>query len=107
MICSGDDAQGQLVPRTRGQLFKASLVVNLLTALAKKISKILLFLLKKCEQLLHLFSKNIKSFYIFRDQSFNNSLTNGIVSFVKQIIFETLIILYCVYSNNFAEKMSA
>ena len=43
-----------------------------------------LFLLKKCEQLLQIiffFSNNISVYAIFNDQSFNDALTNDIVSF--------------------------
>ena len=43
--------------------------------------------MKKCEQLLQMqklltfFSKNISTYAIFNDQSFNDMLTNDIVSF--------------------------
>ena len=35
----------------------------------------------KCKSYSHFFSKNISIYAIFNDQSFNNTLTNDIVSF--------------------------
>ena len=35
----------------------------------------------KCKSYLHFFSKNISKYAIFNDQSFNDTLTNDIVSF--------------------------
>ena len=35
----------------------------------------------KCKSYSHFFSKNISTFSIFNDQSFNDTLTNDIVSF--------------------------
>ena len=64
-----------------------SLVVKMLTVLVSIISNSQVFLLKKCEQLLqmqsysHFFSKNIRICSMFNDQSFNDTLTNDIVSF--------------------------
>ena len=66
----------------------SSLVVRMLTVLVSTISNSQVFLLKKCEQLLQMqklltffFSKNISIYAIFNDQSFNDTLTNDIVSF--------------------------
>ena len=54
------------------------LVVEMLTVLVDIISNSELFLLKK---LLTFFSKNISVYAIFKNQSFNYTLTNDIVSF--------------------------
>ena len=54
------------------------LVVKMLTVLVSTISNSQLFLLKSYS---HFFSKYISIFAIFNDQSFNNTLTNDIVSF--------------------------
>ena len=66
----------------------SSLVVKMLTVLVSTLSNSQLFLLKKnvssfckCKSYSHFFSKNINVFAIFNDQSFNNTLTNDIVSF--------------------------
>ena len=65
----------------------SSLVVKILTILVSTMSNTQEFLLKKCEYFLqmqsysHFFSKNISTYAIFNDQSFNNTLTNNIVSF--------------------------
>ena len=65
------------------------LVVNLLTVLINTISNSQAFLLKnvssfcKCKSYSHFFSKNISIYAIFNDQSFNDTLTNNIVSFVQ------------------------
>ena len=65
----------------------SSLVVKMLTVLVSTISNSQLFLLKnvssfcKCKSYSHFFSKNINIYAIFNDQSFNNTLTNDIVSF--------------------------
>ena len=61
--------------------FTSSLVVKMLTVLVSTISNSLVFLLKKYEELLHFFSKNISLYVIFTDQIFNNMLTNDIISF--------------------------
>ena len=79
---------------TRAQLFKAfvsltsSLVVKMLIILVSTISNSQVFLLKKnvssfckCKSYSHFFSKNISVYAIFNDQSFNDTLTNDIVSF--------------------------
>ena len=50
----------------------------MLTVLVSTISNSQVFLLKKCE---YFFSKNISVYAIFNDQSFNDKLTNNIVSF--------------------------
>ena len=64
------------------------LVVKILTILVSTISNSQVFLLKKnvssfcnCKSYSHFFSKTISIYAIFNDQSFNNTLTNGIVSF--------------------------
>ena len=62
-------------------------MVKMLTVLVSRISNSQVFLLKKCEQLLQMqklltfFSKNISINAIFNDQSFNNTVSNNIVSF--------------------------
>ena len=62
-------------------------MVKMLTVLVSTISNSQVFFLKKSEYLLqiksysHFFSKNISVYAIFNDQSFNNMLTNNIVSF--------------------------
>ena len=55
-------------------------VVKMLTVLVSTISNSQVFLLKKCEYS-HFFSKNISVYAIFNDQRFNDTLTNGIISF--------------------------
>ena len=63
------------------------LVVKMLNVLVSTISNSHVFLLKnvssfcKCKSYSHFSSKNIKVNAIFNDQSFNNTLTNNIVSF--------------------------
>ena len=66
----------------------SSLLVKMLTVLVSKISNSQEFLLKnvscfcKCNSYSHFFfSKNISVYAIFNDQSFNDTLTNDIVSF--------------------------
>ena len=67
----------------------SSLVVKILTVIVRTISNSQVFLLKKCEELLQMqklltfFRKNISIhvYAIFNDQSFNNTLTNDIISF--------------------------
>ena len=63
----------------------SSLVVKMLTVLVSTISNSQVFLLKSvsslCKSYSHFFSKNISVYAIFNDQSFNNTLTNNIVSF--------------------------
>ena len=67
--------------------FTSSLVVKMLTVLVSTISNLQVFLLKnvssfcKCKSYSHFFSKNISIYAIFNDQSFNNTLTNDMVSF--------------------------
>ena len=63
-------------------------MVRILTVLVSKISNSQVFLLKKnvssfckCKSYSHVLSKNIGVYAIFNDQSFNNTLTNDIVSF--------------------------
>ena len=64
-----------------------SLVIKMLTVLVSKISNLQVFLLKnvrsfcKCKSYSHFFSKNISVYAIFNDQTFNDNLTNNIVSF--------------------------
>ena len=61
----------------------SSLVVKMLTVLVSTISNSQLFLLKKCEckSYSHSLNKNISVYAIIDDQSFNDTLTNDIVSF--------------------------
>ena len=60
-------------------------MIKMLIVLASAISNSQVFLLKnvssfcKCKSYSHIFSKNISA--IFNDQSFNDTLTNSIVSF--------------------------
>ena len=63
-------------------------MVKILTVLVSTISNSQVFLLKKCKWLLQnaeathiFFSKSISIYAIFNDQSFNDTLTNDIVSF--------------------------
>ena len=58
-------------------------MVKMLTVLVSTISNSQVFLLKKCEckSYSHFFSKNIIVYAIFIDPSFNDTLTNDIVSF--------------------------
>ena len=56
-------------------------MVKMLTVLVSTISNSQVFLLKKCESYSHFFSKNISIYAIFNDQSFNDTLTNDVVSF--------------------------
>ena len=64
-----------------------SLVIKMLTVLVSRISNLQVFLLKnvssfcKCKSYSHFFSKNISVYAIFNDQTFNDNLTNNIVSF--------------------------
>ena len=64
-----------------------SLVVEMLSVLVSTISNSQVFLLKnvssfcKCKSYSHFFSKNISIYAVFNDQSFNDTLTNGIISF--------------------------
>ena len=68
----------------------SSLVVKMLTILVSTISNSQVFLPKnvssicKCKSYSHFFSKNISVYAIFNDQSFNDTLTNDIVSFEQQ-----------------------
>ena len=80
--------QGQVVQSIVS--LTSSLVVKILTFLVSTISNSQVFLLKKnvssfckCKSYSYFFSKNISTFAIFTDQSFNNMLTNDIVSFEK------------------------
>ena len=59
----------------------SSLVVKVLTVLVSTISNSQVFLLKLSYS--RFFSKNISVYAIFNDQSFNDMLTNDIVSFEK------------------------
>ena len=64
-------------------------MVKILTVLVSTISNSQVFLLKKknvssfckCKSYSHFFSKNISVYATFKDQNFNNTLTNNIVSF--------------------------
>ena len=60
-------------------------MVKILTVLVSIISNSQVFLLKKmssfCKCYSHFFSKNISKHAIFNDQSFNDRLTNDIISF--------------------------
>ena len=60
-------------------------MVKMLTVLVNTISNSLVFSLKKnmCSfcSYSHFFSKNITVYAVFNNQSFNDTLTNGIVSF--------------------------
>ena len=58
----------------------SSLVVKMLTVLVSTISNSQVFLLKKC-LLIFFFNKNISVYAIFNVQSFNDTLTNNMVSF--------------------------
>ena len=57
------------------------LVVKMVTVLASTISNSQVFLLKKMWVAFAFFSKNISVYAIFDDQSFNDTLTNDIISF--------------------------
>ena len=63
------------------------LVVKMLTVLESTISSSQVLLLKtlssfcKCKSYSHFFSKNITVYVIFNDESFNDTLTNDIISF--------------------------
>ena len=58
-------------------------MVKMLTVLVSTISNSQVFLLKKCEckSYTHFFSKTISIYAIFNDQTFNDTLTNDIVTF--------------------------
>ena len=59
-------------------------MVKMLTFLVSTISNSQVSLLKNvssCKSYSHFFSKNISVYAIFNDQSFNDTLTNDIVSF--------------------------
>ena len=72
--------QGPVVPSIVS--LTSSLVVKMLTVLVSTISNSQVFLLKKnVSSLLTFFSKIISVYAIFNDQSFNDTLTNDIVSF--------------------------
>ena len=64
-------------------------MVKMLTVLVSTISNSQVFLLKKCEDLLQMHEfhekKNISVYAIFIDQSFNDTLTNDIVSFEQLV----------------------
>ena len=61
----------------------------------------------KCKSYSHFFGKNISVYNIFDDKSFNNMLTNDIVSFeqlgpecflwIPVVLYEEVIIVYMVY----------
>ena len=75
-----------------------SLVVNMLTVLVSKISNSHLFLLKNAKATHIFFSKCISIHAVFNDQSFNNTLTNEIVSFEQMgpscLLFFSLWVVY-------------
>ena len=80
-----------LGPVVRGIIsLTSSFVVKTLTVLINTISNSKVFLLKKCEKLCkcksypQFFSKNMSLYAIFKDQSFNDMLTNDTVSFEQQ-----------------------
>ena len=87
MVClqSAFDYQGPVVQSVVS--LTSSLVVKMLTVLVSTISNSQVFLLKKCEwlvqmqKLLTFCQQNISVYAIFNDQSFNDMLTNDIVSF--------------------------
>ena len=56
-------------------------MVKMLTALVNTISNSVIFAEKNVAKMSHFFSKNISVYAIFNIQSFNESLTNGILSF--------------------------
>ena len=65
-------------------------MVKMLTVLVSTVSNSQLFLLKKnvssfckCKSYSHSFSKNVSVYAIYNDQSFNDMLSNDIVSFDK------------------------
>ena len=72
----------------------------MLTVLGSAISNSQVFLLEnvssicKCKSYSHFFSKNISVYAIFNDQSFNDTLTNDIVSFEQLGLdcYKTLVI---------------
>ena len=79
------------------------LVVKMLTVLVSIISNSQLVLLKKnvssfckCKSYSHFFSKNICIYAIFNDQRFNDTLTNGIVSF-EQLGLDIFLFLHEIY----------
>ena len=59
------------------------LVVKMLTVQVSTVSNSQVFLLKNvsCKSYSHFFRKNISVYAIFNDQSFNDTLTNDIISF--------------------------
>ena len=63
----------------------SSLLVKMLTALVRRTPNSQVFFAEKmwvaCKSYSHIFSKNIRIYTIFNDQSFNDTLTNDIVSF--------------------------
>ena len=67
------------------------LVVKMLIVLVSTISNAQVFLLKKCgkcKSYSHFFSKIICVYAIFNDKSFNDTLTNNIVSFTTGSHYE-------------------
>ena len=78
------DQQGPVL-----QSLTSLLVVKMLTVLVSTVSNSQVFLLKnvssscKCKSYTHFFSKNISVYAIYNDQSFNDTLTNDIISFEK------------------------
>ena len=56
-------------------------MVKMLTDLVSTVSNSQVFLLKKCKSYSHFIGKNISIYAIYNDQSFNDMLTNHIVSF--------------------------
>ena len=80
----GTDKSLYLGPVVQSIVSLTSLLgVKMLTVPVSTISNSQVFLLKKCKSYSHFFSKNIRVYTIFNDQSFNNicMLDNDIVSF--------------------------
>ena len=77
----------------------------MLIALDSAISNSQVFLLKICKSYSHFFSKNISTYAIFNDQSFNDTLTDDIVRFEQLGPGRVSAILYEV--TNFCESLFA
>ena len=72
--------QGPVVQNVVG--LTSLLAVKMFTVLVSTISNSQVFLLKNVSKSYsHFFSKNISIYATFNDQSFNNTLTNDIISF--------------------------
>ena len=78
-------------------------MIKMLTVLVSTISKSQIFLLKNCDaKATHIFfSKTISIYAIFNDQSFNDTLTKGIVSF-EQLGPD---VLYAILLETFTAKI--